>query len=177
MQLKVRENRSFYMGFWLKAKNNPYWRKLNSKVELGEFTVEDGSRVFVLKEKNLLKIFLTHPKFEIKKIVIDVKNYISKNTLLIITGYNDQINLYLNNESLKISKTKNIKDKPEVGDYVLTKLNPFKNNNKINLKYSLPARIRKIRGKNIFLEILNFKKKVKINKDDLISADQILYFI
>lgn len=162
---KEHDKYEFSITFWIRINENPGWKNIEADINFPPFTVKHGIIVYFSKYGEELKIYLLHPELGYRKLVVNIKNYLNKDTFIALTNSSTETKLYLNaNLVTKIDKD-NLKNNLEVGDYVMVEIqdNDF-NDISIGSTTSVltPAKIKKIFNNSAQFELLNLGPKIKV---------------
>ena len=159
----------FTITFWIKAKSVSKWRRYGSVICFPKLITENGIQVYFKKVKTSLKIFIIHPVYCYQKLSVNIKDYIKKDTFVLLTFSEGRSTLYLN--SNKAGKNIiNLDKRIEVGDFVLVKLNSkdlIRNNISSNLRLTTPAIIKKIKRGKLKVNIFELKEVIYVNKSQI----------
>lgn len=113
-------NKNFTVAFWIRLIKNPKWGDVRSDINFPPITNPDsGSKIFFMKHKKNIKVYVLHPEYGYKKLVANIEKYINSDAYVTVTNSETSLKLYINGETLGNVDRKNFKGKLEVGDYVM----------------------------------------------------------
>lgn len=158
----------FTITFWIRSSQNPKWSDLNSVIRFPPSTTQDGVIVFVTKYEEYLKVFVLDPEIGSRKIKVEIKDYIGKDTFVALVVNGDLSTLYLNAKVVMSVNKDSMERNIEIGDFVMVSIKDGELAGvKIgdNVSVIMPAEVTQILGDNGSFYFMGLNQSVVLPKN------------
>lgn len=162
-------NKEFSITFWIRINNNPKWTDRFSDIDFPPITTNEGIQLYFSKRKETFVVYVLHPIFGYRKIFANIKKYLHKDAFIALTNSDKETKLYVNADLVKTTKINTIKDKIEIGDYVMLELKQGDSSKLLsnNISIIAPARIVSFDEENVTADLITVGEIVKVSKEQI----------
>jgi len=128
--------------------------------------------IYSAKYNNKFKVFILHPEYGYRKLVVNVSKYIGKDTFVAITAKGKETKLYLNVDLVSTVQREDVVSSLEIGDFVMVKIcqGDLKNVNiPTKVEVIQPAEVQSLNGETATFYFFQSNEIVVLPINKLIS--------